>query len=183
METKPMSKYEIKNGKIYISKTNFRKVHKDYKNSTKGKERMLALDPESGATTSYEVVFGEDWQSARGDVVTGDTIRFTESVWGGSYRKPRHLGSRTVEAEVLNDSYGVDKQQHTFTLRVISSTGLDALEAGKTIRRKGRNIYRGEPERLQWSDESERQLAAAEKHQRGDIARAARDERRALEIA
>ena len=178
-----MSKYEIKNGKIYISKTNFRKVHKDYKNSTKGKERMLALDPESGATTSYEVVFGEDWQSARGDVVTGDTIRFTESVWGGSYRKPRHLGSRTVEAEVLNDSYGVDKQQHTFTLRVISSTGLDALEAGKTIRRKGRNIYRGEPERLQWSDESERQLAAAEKHKRGDTARAARDERRALEIA
>ena len=55
-----MSKYEIKNGKIYISKTNFRKVHKDYKNSTKGKERMTALDPESGATTSYEVVFGED---------------------------------------------------------------------------------------------------------------------------
>jgi len=121
----------------------------------------------------------KSWQSARGDVVTGDMIRFTESVWGGSYRKPRHLGSRTVEAEVLNDSYGVDKQQHTFTLRVISSTGLDALDAGKTIRRKGRNIYRGEPERLQWSDESERQLAAAEKHQRGDIARAARDERRA----
>ena len=80
-----MSKYEIKNGKIYISKTNFRKVHKDYKNSTKGRERMMALDPKSGATTSYEVVFdvgdhrttqGEDepmknsisvWQPARGD--------------------------------------------------------------------------------------------------------------------
>jgi len=49
--------YEIKNGKIHISKANFRKVHKDYKNSTKGKERMMALDPKSGATTSYEVVF------------------------------------------------------------------------------------------------------------------------------
>jgi len=51
--------YEIKNGKIHISKANFRKVHKDYKNSTKGKERMMALDPKSGATTSYEVVFEE----------------------------------------------------------------------------------------------------------------------------
>ena len=44
--------YKIKNGKIHISKANFRKVHKDYKNSTKGKERMMALDPKSGATTS-----------------------------------------------------------------------------------------------------------------------------------
>ncbi len=124
------------------------------------------------------------WQPARGDVVTGDMIRFTESVWGGSYRKPRHLGSRTIEAEVVSDNYekigygiGADKQQHTFSLRVISSTGLLEVDAGKTIRRKGRNIYRGEPERLLWSDESKRQLAAAEKHERGDIARAARDGR------
>ena len=51
--------YEIKNGKLHISKANFRKVSKDYKNSTKGKERMMALDPKSGATTSYEVVFEE----------------------------------------------------------------------------------------------------------------------------
>ena len=51
--------YKIKNGKIHISKANFRKVHKDYKNSTKGKERMMALAPKSGATTSYEVVFEE----------------------------------------------------------------------------------------------------------------------------
>ena len=119
------------------------------------------------------------WQPALGDVVTGDTIRLTESVFGGSYRKPRYRGSRTIEAEVVRDSYGAGRQQHTFTLRVISSTGLDALEVGTTIRRKGRNVYRGDPERLLWSDESERKLAAAEKHERGDTARAARDERRA----
>jgi len=51
--------YEIKNGKVHISKANFRKVHKDFKNSTKGKERMVALDPKSGATKSYEVVLEE----------------------------------------------------------------------------------------------------------------------------
>ena len=118
------------------------------------------------------------WQPAFGDVVTGDTIRFAESVFGGSYRKPRYRGSRTIEAEVVRDSYGAAKQQHTFTLRVIGSTGVEALEAGKTIRRKGRNVYRGQPDRLQWSDESERDIVAAEKHRRGDTARAARDDRR-----
>jgi len=51
--------YTIKNGKIHISKANFAKVSKDYKNTTKGKERMMALDPKSGATTSFEVVFEE----------------------------------------------------------------------------------------------------------------------------
>lgn len=51
--------YEIKNSKVYISKANFRKVHKDYKNETKGKERMMALDPKTGATTSFPVVFTE----------------------------------------------------------------------------------------------------------------------------
>ena len=59
VELDEATNYEIKNGKIHISKANFRKVHKDYKNSTKGKERMMALDPKSGATTSYEVVFEE----------------------------------------------------------------------------------------------------------------------------
>jgi hypothetical protein len=51
--------YEIKGGKVHISKANFRKVHKDYKNATKGKERMMALDPKTGGTTSFEVVFTE----------------------------------------------------------------------------------------------------------------------------
>ncbi len=120
------------------------------------------------------------WQPARGDVVAGDTIRLTESVFGGSYREPRYRGSRTIEAEVVRDSYGAAKQQHTFTLRVIGSTGVEALEAGKIIRRKGRNVYRGQPDRLQWSDESERDIVAAEKHRRGDTARAARDDRRVV---
>jgi hypothetical protein len=121
----------------------------------------------------------QTWAPAHGDVVTGDTIRFTESVFGGSYRKPRYLGSRAIRAQVVRDSYGAAKQQHTFTLRVIRSTGFDALETGKMIRRKARNVYRGEPDRLRWVDEPERDLVAAEKHERGDVARATRDDRRA----
>lgn len=51
--------YEIKGNKIHISKKDFRKVHKDFKNTTKGKERMMALDPKTGGTASFPVVFTE----------------------------------------------------------------------------------------------------------------------------
>ena len=51
--------YEYKDGKVHISKKDFRKVHKDYKNTTKGKERMMVLDPKTGGSVSAPVVFTE----------------------------------------------------------------------------------------------------------------------------
>lgn len=51
--------YEYKDGKVYISKANFRKTHKDYKNATKGKERLMILDPKTQASISVPVVFTE----------------------------------------------------------------------------------------------------------------------------
>ena len=44
---------------VKISKKNFSKVHKDFKNSTKGKERMMILDPKSGGSISVPVQFEE----------------------------------------------------------------------------------------------------------------------------
>ena len=52
--------YEYKDGKVHISKANFRKIHKDYKNSTKGKERMVVLNPKTQQTVSAPVVFTEE---------------------------------------------------------------------------------------------------------------------------
>lgn len=49
--------YEIKDGEVHISRSDFRRVHKDFKNDEPGNERMSALDPDSGATTSYPVRF------------------------------------------------------------------------------------------------------------------------------
>ena len=118
------------------------------------------------------------WMPATGDVVRGDTIRFTEAVFAGSFRNPQFSGNREIVAEVLNDSYGRDKQQHTFTLRVIRSSGTQPLEAGVTTTRKGRNVYRNGTERLEWTDENARTMAASEKHTRGDAARRSRDVRR-----
>ena len=51
--------YEYKDGKVHISRENFRKVHTDYKNSESGKERMVILDPKTQATVSAPVVFTE----------------------------------------------------------------------------------------------------------------------------
>lgn len=113
-----------------------------------------------------------------GDVVVGDTILYTEGVFGGSLRKPKHLGDRQVVAKVIRDSYGKGKQQHTFTLQIIWSEGIQALEVGATTLRKGRNVYRNGTFRLLWDNETKRERLCEEKHQRGDVARQAREQRR-----
>jgi hypothetical protein len=100
-----------------------------------------------------------------GDAVVGDQVRFQRAEFGGSYRKPKFLGFSLVSATIVADSYGADKQQHTFTLR---------LSDGSTTRIKGRNLYREGVYRRPWDDESARHLVADEKHSRGKAARAAR---------
>jgi hypothetical protein len=112
-----------------------------------------------------------------GDVVAGDVIKFTEAVFGGSFRKPKYLGDRTIIAKVVKDSYGSAKQQHTFTIEVLSSSGEQPLEVGTITTRKGRNVYRNGTWRKAWASEEDRVKVAEEKHQRGDVARARRAKR------
>jgi hypothetical protein len=114
------------------------------------------------------------WINCTGDAVVGDTIRFVENVFEGSFYSPCFLGKREVIAEIVADSYGAKKQQHTFTLKIIKSAGCKPLEIASKIRRKGRNIYRNGTERLKWENESQRDAVAAEKHLRGDVVRARR---------
>lgn len=119
-----------------------------------------------------------DW-IIENSIVAGDTISFSEAVFGGSFRRPQFVGERTITAEVVRESYGAAKQQHTYTLRVVESAGTQPLATDAIVRRKGRNIYRNGVSRLAWTDESARAAATREKHRRGDAARAARDERKA----
>lgn len=115
-----------------------------------------------------------------GDVCVGDTIFFQEVIWGGTYRKPKAIGTRDISAKVLRDSYGVKKQQHTFSLEVISCNTEQEennILYGKVIKRKGRNIYRSGTERLLWKDEQKRDEVLSEKHDRGNNARQLRDKR------
>ena len=113
-----------------------------------------------------------------GDACVGGTILFTETVWGGNWKHPTKLGERIIAALIVKDSYGAAKQQHTFTLEVIDSEGYDALEIGSSVRRKGRTVYGNGTKRQPWTDETQRGAVLDEKHARGDIARAARRERK-----
>lgn len=104
-----------------------------------------------------------------GDAVVGDEVRFERAVFGGSFRRPKFAGFELITGKIVRDSYGRDKQQHTFTLE---------LADGATLRIKGRNLYANGVYRRPWADESARQAARDEKHARGDRARAQRDARR-----
>ena len=116
---------------------------------------------------------------ATGDACVGDEILFSEAVFSGSYRNAKYLGDRRIAARIVKDSYGADRQQHTFSLVVIASDGVEPLAGGATTRRKGRNVYRNRTMRKRWTDEASRKAALDDKHARGSAARSARDARRA----
>ena len=104
-----------------------------------------------------------------GDACIGDHVAFERATFTGSFRNAKFAGFERVEGEIIRDSYGRDKQQHTFTLRHADGT---------ESRVKGRVMYREGTYRKPWPDESARRAALDEKHARGDKARAARDERK-----
>jgi hypothetical protein len=83
-----------------------------------------------------------------------------------------------MTARVLRESYGGEKQQHTFTLEILACEGHDPIKPGTVTTRKGRNIYRNGTMRAAWPDEAARVTVADEKHIRGDEARSARNLRR-----
>lgn len=123
----------------------------------------------------------DSYIDAAGDVCVGDKIIFEENVYpeGSLLGRGDPIGTRLVHAEILKDSYGLGKQQHTFTLLVIESSGTQALEAGKEYLRKGRTIHRNGCRRQPWEDEETRKRVLAEKHSRGRAARKARIARKA----
>lgn len=100
-----------------------------------------------------------------GDVVTGDEISFDRATFSGSFRKPKFAGFERITGKVISDSYGAEKQQHTFTI---------LQENGEKLLIKGRNLYAQGVYRKPWTDETARRAVADEKHQRGDRARTAR---------
>jgi len=119
---------------------------------------------------------------AGNDVVKGDIVEFKQDVFGGSYKRPTYLGQRTVHGEVLRESYGADKQQHTFTIKPLNVEGVNADELLKkdSFRIKGRNLYKNGVLREMSDDEAARKLVADEKHERGAAAREARDIRKGM---
>lgn len=123
----------------------------------------------SYATSDYR---GDDLHCipATGDVVVGDAICFERATFTGGFRNARFAGFERITGQVVKDSYGREKQQHTFTIE---------LEGGTTLQIKGRNLYSEAVYRKPWANESARHAVADEKHARGNQARAVRAARTA----
>ncbi|KAL2620536.1 hypothetical protein R1flu_000741 [Riccia fluitans] len=116
-----------------------------------------------------------------GDVCKGDVIKFKQKV----YKKfsvvkkgANAVGQRTVVGRVVKESYGEKKQQHTFTVEVLWSSGYKPLPSMHQLLVKGRNLYRLRTYRQIWEDERLRRIILDEKHERGDAARSKRRETR-----
>lgn len=97
-----------------------------------------------------------------GDAITGDYVFFKKAIFIGNYPKSKFSHYENIEGLIIKDSYGKDKQQHTFTIED---------NKGNIIRIKGRNLYRNGCERLVWKDENKRDVQLEEKHQRGKEAK------------
>ena len=108
------------------------------------------------------------WINTTGDCVVGDEVSFERATFTGIFRSAKFAGFELVQGKIISDSYGRDKQQHTFTLELLDGSKLSI---------KGRNLYANGTYRKLWADESQRGLVADEKHVRGAKARAAREYR------
>jgi hypothetical protein len=102
------------------------------------------------------------------DAVVGDEVRFQRAVFCGTYTCPCFHHFELITGKIIRESFGKDKQQHTFTVQ---------LDSGKITRIKDRNLYRHGTYRKPWVDEEQRKAAADEMHGRGYEADQARRER------
>lgn len=76
------------------------------------------------------------------DAAIGDLVMFKEAVFSGKYPNAKYEGDRRILALIESDSYGSQKGQHTFSLYVLDSDGIDEYSYGEKIRRKGRTLYK-----------------------------------------
>ncbi|KAL0288137.1 UNVERIFIED_CONTAM: Zinc finger CCCH domain-containing protein 62 [Sesamum calycinum] len=120
-----------------------------------------------------------------GDVCKGDVVLFNQKVYqkfDKMTRRGSHLGRRTVAGRIVKESYGVARQQHTFTVEVLWSRGTKKLAPLYPLLVKGRNLYKLKTFRQRWKNEKERLEVLAEKHKRGAAARNIRAMRKAKAV-
>ncbi|MCO5561604.1 hypothetical protein L7F22_015225 [Adiantum nelumboides] len=119
------------------------------------------------------------FKSTLGDACTGDVVLFKQKV-KRNYHTPGKIfilplvGKRIVAGRIVKESYGSDKQQHTFTVEVLWSNGPKKLPFLYPLLIKGRNLYRFRTFRQPWPNE-ERKRVLQEKHSRGAVPRNARE--------
>nr|QEX51197.1 zinc finger CCCH domain-containing protein 62-like isoform X1 [Cymbidium ensifolium] len=118
--------------------------------------------------------------NCKGDACLGDVVIFEQNVYDMFNIASRSAtgppcGTRTVAGRIVKESYGIAKQQHTFTIEVLWSKGVKPLPPLHQLLIKGRNLYRIKTMRQRWVDEGERLKVLQEKHGRGSCARYSRE--------
>ncbi|KAG0451683.1 hypothetical protein HPP92_026039 [Vanilla planifolia] len=118
--------------------------------------------------------------NCKGDSCVGDVVIFEQNVYEMFSIASRSAtgpscGTRTIAGRIVKESYGVAKQQHTFTIEVLWSEGVKPLPPLYQLLIKGRNLYRIKTMRQRWIDEGERLKVLQEKHARGSHARHSRE--------
>uniref|UniRef100_A0A0A9DGA6 DUF7699 domain-containing protein n=1 Tax=Arundo donax TaxID=35708 RepID=A0A0A9DGA6_ARUDO len=89
--------------------------------------------------------------NCKGDVCRGDAVLFKQKVYEKSgKRHAKCIGKRIVAGKVIKESYGQEKQQHTFTIQVFWSKGVGKLSPLHLLLVKGRNLYRMMTFRQPW---------------------------------
>ena len=122
------------------------------------------MDNYKSNSLSYTLYKGDNEYciDATGDACVGDEVCFERALFTGSFSKPKFNGYEKIQGKIIKDSYGKEKQQHTFTIE---------LDDGEKILIKGRNLYRNGLYRKPWIDEASRKECLDEKHKRGNEAR------------
>ena len=123
----------------------------------------------------------KNFTNITGDACVGDIVWFGRDLFSGSYRKPIFDGTEGVRAIIVKDSYGSDKQQHTFTLVLMKSATSKTHIKGSDFRIKGRNLYKHFTY-CENHERDDRKEVLEDKHQRGTFARKVREDRRETQL-
>tara|TARA_B100001094_G_scaffold253149_1_gene251442 strand:- start:15876 stop:16757 length:882 start_codon:yes stop_codon:yes gene_type:complete len=99
------SKYYYDGKVSLISPEEFKKIHKDFKNDTPGEERMVILDPESGATISVPVKF----MNEETEEVNEDEKQIAADIKDYVDDHKKHFDAYPMDVEVDDRVYDYDE--------------------------------------------------------------------------
>ncbi|KAK1309205.1 Zinc finger CCCH domain-containing protein 62 [Acorus calamus] len=173
-----LEKLKVDECKVYLRKYGLRLIGNKDVLIARIREHLEVMD--GGGEKRYPIssfVF-----DCKGDACTGDVVMFEQNVYDMYSIASRSAtgppcGTRTVVGRIVKESYGAEKQQHTFTIEVLWSKGKKPLPPMHPLLIKGRNLYRIKTMRQKWDDEVERKKTLQEKHSRGFVARCSREKR------
>jgi len=146
--------YKIKNGKLYISKKDYVKKPKEYKGKRKGKPTLMALDPKTGSTTSFEVVF-EEFELDEVPLIVSNEVsaikvisdKFEKLLTKSNFKKKQKLAKAVGITVTMRGKHSVsveqDEEAGTVTGPHIVGTGDDSSTV-VVKKKKKKQVYRRE---------------------------------------